>query len=100
MKKVKYDNQDSFDIPTWWQKVIENDVADDFDIDTQRRLKWVIEHKKDQCLKRMKEEWIPKLKAKGLESIPLDDEAFVNLVIGQPEYKNALVRRTEQLANI
>lgn len=94
-KKIKYENVEILDIPQWWKDVIENDVSEDFDTDMIRRLQWIITHKHDRCLERMKTEWTPRLKAKGMESIPLDDEAFVNLVLAQPEYKNAKARQPE-----
>ena len=92
-KKIKYQGEEILDIPQWKQDVIENDVSDDFDADVVRRLQWVVNHKAERCLERMKTEWIPKLKAKGVESIPLDDEAFVVLVLSQPEYKKAKDRQ-------
>ena len=92
-KKIKYENEEILDIPQWMQDVIENDVEEDFDADMKRRLQYVITHKAERCLDRMKLEWLPKLKAKGVESIPLNDEAFVVLVLSQPEYKKAKDRQ-------
>jgi hypothetical protein len=58
-----------------------------FKADMERRVAWVIMHKYERCLERLKKEWIPKLKNKGLASLPLDDDEFAKLVFAQPDYK-------------
>ena len=54
----------------------------------KRRVRYIIEHKYEQCFERLKKEWEPKLKAKGVTTVPLDDIAFSELVFAQPEYEN------------
>jgi hypothetical protein len=71
------------------RKVICNDIfASDLEDELTRRAMWIWQHKYDQCFKRLKQEWEPKLKAAGVESIPLDNDAFAQLVFSQPDYKD------------
>ena len=60
--------------------------------DLKRRLNWVVDHKYDQCFKRLKEQWEPKLTANGIESIPTDKDAFAQLVFSQPDYLDRAAR--------
>lgn len=95
--KVKVDDIDLFELSETQKKVIRDDIQDEiFDADMKRRLQWVIMHKYENCLKRMKEEWIPKLKENGLTSIPLDDDEFAELVCAQPDYKCRSQREAEE----
>jgi hypothetical protein len=86
--KISIDNQECFSLSETQKKVIKNDIHDDkFELDMKNRLKYVLTHKYEQCFKRLKEEWEPKL-AKSLDSIPTDPEKFAELVFMQSEYKN------------
>ena len=76
-------------------KVLANDVAD-LESDMKRRIEWVYHHKYKQCMKRLRNEWMPKLKGR-VESVPLDDDAFAQLVFSQPDYKD---RKARDLANV
>jgi len=76
------------------KKVIKNDIeAELFDEDMERRLKWILEHKYEQCFKRLKDEWEPKLAALGVEAIPTNKDAFAALVFSQPTYKDKSQRK-------
>lgn len=80
------------------KKVICNDISMDvIDADLKRRVKYIIEHKYEQCLKRLKDEWMPNLKASGVTSIPLDDDEFAQLVFSQTEYKDRKDRDLEEI---
>jgi len=94
-KKIKYDNEDILDISDTDKLIIENDVAEDFDTDIKRRLKYIVEHKKEQCFKRLWDEWVPKLRDRGQTTIPTGETEFVSLVTSQPDYKNAAQRAQE-----
>ena len=81
------------------KKVLCNDLnADEFDADMKRRVAYIVEHKYEQCFKRLKEEWEPKLKEAGVLSIPLDEDAFAELVFARPEYKDRKGREEEEKA--
>lgn len=59
------------------------------------QVNWVFGEKIKGCLRRMHLEWDPKLAERSLD-IPLQDEAFVNLVTSQPDYHNRSARLSDQ----
>lgn len=94
--KIEVDGVEIFSLSETQKKIIANDIsADCLDEDLKRRLCWVLQHKCDRCFERLKKEWEPKLKALGIPSIPLDEEAFAQLVFAQPTYKDRLQRDEE-----
>lgn len=87
--KISVNGKQILELSETHKKVIKNDIFDEeFDADMERRLKYIIEHKYEQCFKRLKSEWEPKLKANGVQSIPLDEDEFAQLVFTQPNYKS------------
>lgn len=85
--KISVNDNELFTLSEVQKKVIAHNInADELDADLQRRLRWVINHKYEQCMKRLREEWLPELKKRGCESVPLDDDAFANLVFSQEDY--------------
>lgn len=95
--KVSVDDLEIFTLSEIQKRVIMNDVHEDvFEDDMKRRLHYVLSHKYERCLDRMQKEWIPKLKEKGVESIPLNNDLFADLVFSQPEYKDRKVRDLEE----
>jgi hypothetical protein len=78
------------------KSVIKNDIhADEFDSDIARRLKYVIEHKYEQCFMRLKKEWDPILVANGVKMVPTDQDEYASLVFAQPNYKDRKSRDIE-----
>lgn len=95
--KISVDDLEIFTLSEIQKRVIMNDINEDiFEDDMKRRLQYILGHKYERCLDRMQKEWVPKLKEKGVESIPLNDEAFATLVFSQPEYKDRKVRDLEE----
>ena len=95
--KISVDGKEVLNLNETKKKVIMNDInADEFKADMERRTKHIIMHKYEQCFKRLKDEWEPKLKANGVQSIPLDNDAFATLVMSQPNYKDRKVRDDEE----
>jgi hypothetical protein len=93
--KIKIDDKEILELSETQKKVIRNDIPSDvFDEDMERRVKHVLTHKYEQCFKRLKEEWEPKMKARGVESIPLDADAFAEQVFALEDYKNRSQRGT------
>ena len=91
--KIKVNDELLFELTDTQKKVIKNDIdANIFDEDMKRRIFYIINHKYEQCFKRLKAEWEPKLAAKGVESIPTDKDAFAQLIFAQPEYKDRSAR--------
>jgi len=94
--KISVDNQEAFSLSEIQKKVIQNDIPSSyFEEDMKRRLYFILNHKFEESFKRLKNEWEPKLKALGVQSIPLDDEAFASLVFSRPEYKDRQSRDLE-----
>ena len=73
--------------------------ADEFDADMKRRVNYIIMHLYEQCLKRLREEWMPKLKELAIESVPLNDDAFAEFVFAQKNYKDRKAREVEEKEN-
>lgn len=86
--KIKVDNEEVLELTEIQKKVIKNEINEDiFDSDMKRRVHWVLTHKYERCFERLKNEWEPKLAAKGIESLPTNKDAFAQLVFSQPDYK-------------
>lgn len=87
--KISVDDQELFTLSETHKKVIKNDILEEiFEQDMQRRIQYVLTHKYEECFKRLKAEWEPRLKANGVKAIPLDETTFAELVFAQPDYKN------------
>lgn len=87
--KISVNDQKLFELAEWEKDVLRDDIPTELlDADLKRRLEWVLKHKVEQCYNRFEKEWIEKLRAKGVASIPTDKAAFVALVKAQPDYKN------------
>jgi hypothetical protein len=86
--KISVDDIDLFRLSETQKKVIKNDIDENkFEADMRRRLQWSLTHKYEQCFKRLKEEWEPKLRSR-MESIPTSDEKLAELIFSQPDYKS------------
>jgi len=95
--KFQVDGVEVFELNEIKKKVIMNDIdADIFGADMKRRVKYIIEHKYERCFDRLKKEWEPKLKKKGVASIPLDDDAFSTLVFSQTDYEDRKIRSKKE----
>jgi len=87
--KIKLDGIDLVQLNETKQKVIKNEIKEEkFKDDVKRRIVYSVMHKYEQCFKRLKEEWDPKLAKTGLKAIPTDPDAYAELVFSQPTYKN------------
>ena len=95
--KISVNNRELFSLSDIQKKVICNDIhADILDADLERRLQWVLMHKYEQCMKRLRDEWMPKLKDR-VESVPTSDDAFAQLVFSQHDYKDRKTRESQAL---
>lgn len=94
--KISVDNKELFTLTETQKKVIQNDIHEEICHDDMcRRLQYILTHKYEQCFKRLKAEWEPKLAANGVRAIPLDEAEFAELVFKQPNYKNRSAREKE-----
>lgn len=95
--KIRLDNDEVFELTQIQQKVIQNDIPSEIFVDdVKRRLKHEMENKYQQCYRRLKEEWEPKLAERGVEMIPTNQDAFAQLVFTQPDYKDRSKRNKEE----
>lgn len=87
--KISVDDNELFVLTDVQKKVIMNDIREDiFGDDMKRRLKYILMNKYEECYRRLKSEWEPKLKENGVKLIPTDEEEFAKLVFSQTNYKN------------
>ncbi len=94
--KISVDDQEIFELSEIQKKVIQNDIhSDEFDFDMKRRLHWVLNHKYERCLHRLKLEWLPKLQQR-MPSIPSNDEQLAAVIFSQPDYKSRKIREEER----
>lgn len=75
---------------------IDKDKLED---DCVRRLQWVLSHWHEQCMKRLREEWMPKLSDR-VESVPVNDDKFAELVFSQHDYKDRKDREAENAIKV
>lgn len=93
--QVKVDGETVFEIADFEKKVICNDIPEDiFDEDMKRRVRWIVEHKLERCMHRLKEEWLPKLKGR-VGYLPIDERKLAELIFSQPDYKCRKTREDE-----
>lgn len=91
--KISVDDKELFTLSETQKRVIMNDIQEDiFEDDMKRRLQWVLTHKYEQCFERLKRQWDPLLKDAGVAAVPLDSEAYAELVFAQPGYMSRAQR--------
>ena len=95
--KIKVDEQELLTINETQKKIICHEIPEEiFDEDMKRRIKWVLAEKYKDCFQKLQDEWIPKLKQRGVGSIPLEDDKFAELIFSQPDYKNRSQKDAER----
>lgn len=95
--KISVDNEQIYELSETQKKVIKNDIPEEvFNDDMKRRLHWVLTHKYERCFERLKKEWEPKLKEKGIAMIPTDNDAFAELVFSQSDYEDRSKREKKE----
>ena len=94
--KFYVDDELVYELTDDMKKVIMNDIEEElFVADMKRRVKYIIEHKYQRCLSRLKDEWMPKLKDMGVTKIPVDDEELSRVFTRHPKFKNKSARMRE-----
>lgn len=95
--KISVNDEKLYELNETQKRVIKNDIhKDEFEQDMKRRLHWVLNHKYERCFERLKKEWQPKLRDRGIKMLPTGNDAFAELVFSQPDYK---CRATREAAN-
>ena len=91
--EIKIDDQVILKFSDTQVKVLKHDISEDIlQEDIARRVQYILGHKYNEILKRLRKEWEEKFKLLGLESIPLDDEKFCELVFSREEYQDKKTR--------
>lgn len=94
--QVKVNDEVIFELSDIQKKVICHDIhEDDFDEDMKRRIKYIVMHKYERCLARLKAEFSERLAA-DYGSIPSNDENLARLIFDRPDY---LCRKKREEAN-
>lgn len=94
--KISVDDKELFSLSEIQKNVIKNDIHSDiFDEDMKRRLQYILTHKYERCFLRLKAEWDSKLAANGVSMMPIDPDAYAQLVFAQPNYKDRSARELE-----
>lgn len=97
--KISVDGVDLFELTDIQKQVIANDIPSEIlEDDMKRRLHYILTHKYERCYERLQQEWLPKLAANGVKSVPMDRDELAVLIFSQPNYKNRSAREAEALA--
>ncbi len=95
--KISVDGKEVLSLNETQCNVIKNDISsDEFQVDIERRAAYILQHKYDQCMKRLRDEWMWKLQGR-VESVPTNNDAFAKLIFSQPDYKD---RKARDLENV
>jgi len=93
---VKVDEKELFTLTDLQKKVIKNDIlAEQFEDFIKSRMFYVVNHKYEQCFRRLKAEWEPKLAEAGVQLIPTNKDTFAEMVFAHPDYKDRSAREAE-----
>lgn len=96
--KVKIDDEVIFEIDNRMIKLFAHETLDPIQ-EIKRRLRWVIEHKCDQCFERLINEWTKstdgpsKLEKCGVTYIPTNKQQLCDLIFSCRDYKNRSQRK-------
>lgn len=95
--EIKIDDQVIVKFNETQMKIFKHDISEDILYeDLARRMTYILLEKYLEIIKRLRKEWEPKFKSQGVDSIPLDDEKFCELVFANEEYKD---KKTRLLTN-
>ena len=99
-QNLKCDDKQFFKINRYHKELwrLDRGLSKDPDADIQmcQEMCSILQEKYERCLERLKKEWEPKLLARGIIEIPIDDDAFAELVFNQTDYKNRSQRELEE----
>ena len=93
---VSVDDVDLFTIPADMKKIISyyyNKVNPDQYIAQQ--IVWLMNHKYERCMERVRLEWEPKLKAEGVKTVKSDNTEFYDGIKARPDCKDRSDRERE-----
>jgi len=95
--EIKIDDQVIVKFNETQMKIFKHDISEDILYeDLARRIAYILSEKYKEIVKRLRKEWEQKFKAQGIDSIPLDDEKFCELVFANNQYQD---KKTRLLTN-
>lgn len=92
---IKADGQEIFRVTPTHKRMIS--LVHDMNPDDycEQKMAWILKHKYERCMERLRNEWTERLAAKGVTEVPSDDDEFAELVFSQDDYKNRSTRENE-----
>ncbi len=92
--QITVDGEDLFEISDTEMEVLAYVLEiSTLDADCKRRLEWVLRHKIEQCYKRLRQDWMKILENDpNVRSVPIDDEAFFDMVKVRDDYQDREAR--------
>lgn len=89
----KIDDEVVFTLSATQEQMLKYSIRDsEFNGEMKRRVLSVIHDRYQQCFNKFKQDWDAKLLAREVSTVPLDPDAYAELVFAQPDYKS----RTEE----
>ena len=85
---VDIDGREVFKVPPTQKRMLVLHGKKDPDQYCHSQMAWILTHKYERCMERLRREWEPKLTDRGSATLPTDDDEFATLVFSQTDYKN------------
>ena len=99
--KFYLDDELIFELTEVQQKVLQDQwFSQTFRDEIKRHVQWIIIHNYEQVLKKLKEDWVPRLSELKIDAIPLDDSKLAKLIFTHPDYKARSQRDQIPPANV
>jgi hypothetical protein len=93
---VAVDGKEVFKVTPLQKKILVHLGKKDPDEHCHSQMAWILAHKYERCMERLRREWEPKLLSMDISYFPLDDDDFAKLIFSQPNYKNRSQREKEE----
>lgn len=97
--KISLDDKELLTFSDIQRRIYNNEISSEsFHKWMSERIKYAFKDHFDQCFRNLRNEWEPKLVARGHEMLPVRPEIFAQLVFDQPDYRDKFQRDTETKA--
>jgi len=94
---VSVDGREVFRVSPTQKRMMKLTGVEDPDAECHSKMAWVLSHKYERCMERLRNEWEPRLVARGMETLPTSDEDFAGLVFAQSDYKDRTERMKDEV---
>ena len=75
--------------------ICKNETSEEF---IEKRIVWILTHKYERCLERLRKEWESKFASLGILEVPTNSDEFIQLVFAHPDYKSRSIRERDLVA--